>query len=702
MSVFGIFTSSIRAPIIGATVLLSALAVSVIGVRSYSSWDSYRGASDLAALDAASYKVISGVYEILLERLATNNALQADQLVSSAARQEIDRRREASDTRLQAGVSALRTMSFRGSVELMRAYDKALQDAKDLRKQADAALGRPRDQRDQELLRNFVKNMTAYVNAAQALWIASLHEAMGFDTALADLNNLKKNAWIIREVAGFERSVIGSRIAAASPLGAAEQRDIATSRARVDIAWRLIREQTTGVNVHPRIAAALRDMDTQHFGKMRELGDQMIKLSADSKPYPMTAPQWVEATNPLLDAPLVVKDAVAEVGESLTAARIAGARSDLFVSLGLLVAAILLTIGSAVMLERRVVAPLRAINATMRRLAEGDRSGEIVGGHRADEVGAMAKAVQVFKDNAIAMDKMQSDQAQMKARADEEKKVAMRSLADSFESRVKGVVDAVSSAAGEMGQSARTMSTTAETTKRQSITVAAASEQASTNVQTVASASEELSSSITEISRQVAQSAKMAGQAVEEARRTDRSVQGLADAAQKIGDVVKLINDIAGQTNLLALNATIEAARAGEAGKGFAVVASEVKSLATQTAKATEDIASQIGAIQQATHESVSAIQGIGKTIAEINEVAATIAAAVEEQGAATQEIARNVQQAAKGTGEVSTNITGVTTAAGETGTAATKVLESCTALTSEADRLRREVDSFLGNIRAA
>ena len=226
-----------------------------------------------------------------------------------------------------------------------------------------------------------------------------------------------------------------------------------------------------------------------------------------------------------------------------------------------------------------------------------------------------------------------------------------------------------------MHSSAEAMTSTAEEASRQSTAVAAASEQASTNVQTVAAASEELSASIVEISRQVAQSASIAGRAVDEAAATNKSVQGLAEAAQKIGDVVKLINDIAGQTNLLALNATIEAARAGEAGKGFAVVASEVKSLANQTAKATEDIASQVDAIQSATNTPSRRSRASAKTIGEINEIATTIASAVEEQGAATKEISRNVQQAAPGTNDVSSNIAGVTQAAGETGQSAGQVL---------------------------
>jgi methyl-accepting chemotaxis protein len=262
--------------------------------------------------------------------------------------------------------------------------------------------------------------------------------------------------------------------------------------------------------------------------------------------------------------------------------------------------------------------------------------------------------------------------------------------------RVKDVVGIVASAASEMEASAQSMTATAEETNRQSTAVAAASEQAATNVQTVASAAEELSASIREIQQQMTTSARIAQQAVEQVDKTDVTVTGLVQAADKIGEVVNLISDIASQTNLLALNATIEAARAGEAGKGFAVVASEVKNLANQTAKATEEIGQQIAAMQTATGESVQAIRGIGETIKQISEVTTTVASAVEEQGAATQEISRNVQQAAAGTQEVSSNITGVSQAATQTGTAAGQVLNAARELAQQGQQLNTEIDGFL------
>ncbi len=352
-------------------------------------------------------------------------------------------------------------------------------------------------------------------------------------------------------------------------------------------------------------------------------------------------------------------------------------------------------------MARAIVKPIVAMTDCMARLAKKDWSTEIPALDRKDEVGQMARAVDVFKQSGIENERLVAAQ-----QAEETMKAARQRRIDNhiteFDRMIGSVLQTVSLASEELQATAQSMSATAEETQRQATAVAAASEQATTNVQTVAAASEELASSISEIGRQVTESVNIATEAVSEAERTNVQIRGLAEAAQKIGDVVQLINDIAGQTNLLALNATIEAARAGDAGKGFAVVASEVKNLASQTAKATEEISSKIAEMQAATASSVTAIGSIGETIVRINEIATTIASAVEQQGAATAEIASNAQQVSHGTREVSSNIVNVTQAAGETGSASAQVLSSATALARESESLRSQVDGFLTNIRAA
>jgi len=361
----------------------------------------------------------------------------------------------------------------------------------------------------------------------------------------------------------------------------------------------------------------------------------------------------------------------------------------------------LVVFGLAVLIGRGIATPIITMTNTMGVLANGNLDVDIPAQDFGNEVGQMARAVQVFKDNAIEIKRLEKEQQATEDERAQERRDLMLKMADDFESSIGGVVSSVSSASTEMQSSASALTDTAEQTSKQATTVAAVSEEAATNVQTVASASEELSSSISEISRQVSQSSQISATAVEEVNGANTQVQGLADAAQKIGEVVALITDIANQTNLLALNATIEAARAGEAGKGFAVVASEVKNLANATANATEEISAQIGGIQGATADAVQAIGSIGGIINQMNEISSTIASAVEEQGAATQEIARNVEQAAAGTNEVSSNITGVQQAASETGQSAAQMLSAAQELSQQSELLSGEVGKFLSNIRS-
>ena len=357
---------------------------------------------------------------------------------------------------------------------------------------------------------------------------------------------------------------------------------------------------------------------------------------------------------------------------------------------------------AVVMVQFGIVKPIRLLVGALVRLAKGEPA-TIIGTERGDEVGEIGRAVEGIQEMVAEKTRREAEaKAEQDRRGAAERKASMIKLADQFESAVGEIVHNVSQASTELEASATTLTKTAETSQQLANTVASASEEASTNVQAVAAASEEMTASVIEISRQVQESSRISGEAVTQAHTTDNQMNALAQAASRIGDVTQLITSIAEQTNLLALNATIEAARAGEAGKGFAVVAQEVKQLAAQTAKATNEISTQISGIQTATQQSVGAIKEIGGTIGRISEIATTIASAVEEQTAATQEITRNVQQAAAGTDEVASNITHVSRAAAETGSASSQVLSAAQSLANESNRLKLEMGKFLTTVRAA
>jgi len=410
--------------------------------------------------------------------------------------------------------------------------------------------------------------------------------------------------------------------------------------------------------------------------------------------------KFVEEAGSLMEAQVGISRNNAKTSREEMAAVTAGANR---IGLIMTVAMVIALIASVMFSFLGVARPMTRLNGALGKMAGGNLDIVIPGSDRGDEIGDLAKTVTVIRHNA---EQKARDEAEAKAKQDQiaaqQRKADMVRLADQFETAVGEIVETVSSASTKLEASATTLTATAERSQQLTTMVAAASEEASTNVQSVASATEELSSSVNEISRQVQESARMATDAVGQARVTNDRVSELSKAASRIGDVVELINTIAGQTNLLALNATIEAARAGEAGRGFAVVASEVKALAEQTAKATGEISQQISGIQGATQESVNAIKEISGTIEKLSEISSTIAAAVEEQGAATQEISRNVQQAAHGTQQVSSNITDVQRGASETGSASSQVLSAAKTLSGDSSRLRSEVGKFLDSVRAA
>jgi methyl-accepting chemotaxis protein len=388
--------------------------------------------------------------------------------------------------------------------------------------------------------------------------------------------------------------------------------------------------------------------------------------------------------------------------DRLLALRVDGFLTRLWTMLGAAGLVVAFALAVTFFITGRISQQLQDIRRAMRDLAEGRFETAMPDANRKDEIGQMAETLHVLKSGLLKGEQSRNTQKESEARALTERRSAVHKLADEFNAAVGTIVESVTASAANLEHAAGTLAKTAETTQRLSGSAASASEEASANVRSVASASEAMTSTVGEIAHQVQESSKIATEAVKQAQKTDARITELSHAAGRIGDVVKLITAIAEQTNLLALNATIEAARAGEAGKGFAVVAQEVKALAAQTAKATDEIGTQIAGMQTATQDSVAAIKEIGATITRISEIAGTIATTVEQQGAATQQIARDVRQASQGTAEVAANITDVNRGANETGTASAQVLSAAQSLSTESSNLKAEVEKFLVTVRAA
>jgi methyl-accepting chemotaxis protein len=666
-------------------------------------WQRYGAAGRIVELSIADKALFEAMQTYRVERGDTGSALLSSGEQADVLKKRVDGLRTTVDTQLAIVLPILERASVPG---LPAARDKLNADyamLKGLRARADAALQQPSAARDKDLLQTFMPKAASLLSDMENSATVLETEMRLLDPAIGELALVRSTAWSARSSLGTKILLVISALAKRQGLTPADQATIQASEGRVAIAWELVRDIVTREGGAPELKAAYDKAQSAFFSgaTAQQLEGIVRSLSAGEMPQLVLA-DWQGEIAGRLASVGAVAGAAADLITSRAKETAANAEMMVILFAGTLALAMAFAVGGFTLVQVRISRPITAIADVMRRLSANDLGVEVPGAGRGDEIGQMANAVLVFKDKMIEAERLRSEQAETAQRTATQRKAEMHTLADAFQAAIGNIVATVSSASKELEATAITLTQTAETTQELSTTVAAASEEASGNVNSVASASEELASSVNEIARQVQASSKIAGEAVQQAQKTDARITELSQAAGRIGDVVKLISGVAEQTNLLALNATIEAARAGEAGKGFAVVAHEVKALAAQTAKATDEISTQIAGMQTATQDSVAAIKEIGGTIARISEIASAIAAAVEEQGAATQEISRNVQQAARGTAQVASNITDVSRGASATGSASSQVLSSARSLSSEGNRLKLEVDKFLNTVRAA
>jgi len=676
---------------IGARVIL-ALTLPVVGMLAFSGFtvvDKYRTSAEMGkVLELAD---VAPVISAVVHELQKERGMSAGFIASKGVKfaQELPTQRKLTDNKQAALTQILKGFhdsSFgAGLVGKIAAAKKALTGLADSRTNITG-------------LKITVPQMAGYYTSTIAKFLHIVEEMAGLSTDVHVTNAITSYTAFLqaKERAGIERAM------GAGGFGAGQFKPGIYRKF-----LQLIAMQNTFLSRFAIYASA----DQKAFLKSTVTGpavnevNRMRKIAIESPITGTTegidAGHWFKNITQKINLLKKVEDKVA-ADLHTTAATIESSASLGFMTFGVITVVLLvLTAGLVFVIVTGITRAIAAMTDAMSTLAEGDKAIEIPGTERGDEIGSMAAAVQVFKDNMIKAEELADrEKAELKAR--EERTQRIEALNQKFDADVADVLQSVSSSATQMMSTAQGLSANVEQTNQKSTAVAAASEEASTNVQTVASAAEELSASIAEINQQVFRSSEVSSGAKNEVDQANETIRTLAGSVHKIGEIVELITDIADQTNLLALNATIEAARAGDSGKGFAVVAGEVKNLANQTAKATEEISRQITEVQSSTEGSVDAIHRVAKTISEINEIASAISAAVEEQGAATQEIARNVEQAAAGTSEVNTNISGVNQAAGETGMAANNVLHASGELTDKSEELRGLVETYLGEIKAA
>ena len=684
--------------------VICATALFIVMTVSFDAWESWQRlqtANRIALVADASADMFKAMDRLRSDRSTTNRVLQNDDKLDSEVEKYIRALRDSEMPAMSHALEVLPAINFAQKQSLFGEFDRLFKTVSAQQKEFWEEMSKPKASRRAALGKEYMDTETALLETLDRISGILAAEVNHQDPTIDQLLMIKQAAWLLRNTAG-EASLLVSNGLAAGKVAPEIPKTYAKLVGGVDIAWKALELATAGMQLPSGLSAAVANaksvyFDPEYVAKRDRL---MAALASGEKPE-MVANTWSPYTVSRLAAAVGVAEAALDSAKAHIADQHAQALRSLILQIVLLIVAIGLTAGAMLAVTRRVIKPLHNMRDAMLKVSRGDLAVETGYGERQDEIGALAGALETFKRQAADKLKFEAQERERNAGAQSRQRAIEASVTE-FEGTIRTTLRQLTDASDKMRTTSSELSMVSRQTNNRVEVAQKASGEASTSVDSVAAASEELSASINDISQQAAHAAGIASRAVDQARKTDGTVQGLAKSAGRIGEVVGLINTIAAQTNLLALNATIEAARAGEAGRGFAVVASEVKSLASQTAKATDEISEQISDIQKVAGEAIDAIKGIGSIIGEVNEVATAIAAAVQEQGAATQEITRSTQFAAHGTRNVSENISGVKTDADAAAAAAENVKAASETLESQSKHLGDQVTEFLGKIRAA
>jgi methyl-accepting chemotaxis protein len=683
--------------------VIAVMAACVVAFLIATAWDSrvrLQTAARISVIADASADAFKAMHNLRTDRATTSQNLNAE-VVEADSVQALREYRAVINPAMRSLLDLAATVEFSDRNALLPTLVQQFDALKALQTESMEAMGRPKASRRPALAREYTDAVTGMLQTLEKLATQLAGAASHADPVIDQLLSIKQLAWLVRDTGG-QAALLLSNGLATGRLPPEARQNYARFIIGAEYAWNALQTMVAGTQLPPSLVEAMAATKKAYFEpQYLAFSERLLNAAIAGEKLEVTSSQWRPDAVGRLGAAVTLAERALDEAKRHASAQWSSARQSLILDMTLLAAALVLAMGSMMVVGRRVIKPLHVIRDGMLKVAAGDLSVDAGYTERRDEIGSLAGALASFKQQAVEKARIEQQERERNAGA-ATRQQAIEGYIGEFENQVRGTLTQLGDASNQMRTTSDGMSKVSTQTNASVQVAAKASGEASVNVQSVASAAEQLSASINDISRQAAHAAGIASRAVNQARSTDGTVQGLAKTANRIGEVIGLINDIASQTNLLALNATIEAARAGEAGRGFAVVASEVKSLASQTAKATDDISEQIADMQKVAGDAIEAIKGIGGIIGEVNEVATAIAAAVEQQGAATQEITRSTQQAAQGTRNVSDNIVGVSAGADAAGAAAQNVKTASEMLGAQTEQLRGQVDAFLGKIRAA